>query len=71
MAIPPMTDDPQDVTPWFRQLRAIYDSLRDRYDRIEVCSMGMTNDLDVAILEGSTTIRVGRAIFEGTNSRLD
>jgi uncharacterized pyridoxal phosphate-containing UPF0001 family protein len=33
--------------------------------------MGMTNDLDVAILEGSTTIRVGRAIFEGTNSRLD
>jgi pyridoxal phosphate enzyme (YggS family) len=71
MAIPPMTDDPQDVAPWFRQLRAIYDSLGDRYDRIEVCSMGMTNDLDVAILEGSTTIRVGRAIFEGTNSRLD
>jgi pyridoxal phosphate enzyme (YggS family) len=71
MAIPPMTNDPGDVAPWFRQLRAIYDGFRERNDRIGVCSMGMSNDLEVAILEGSTTIRVGRAIFEGTNSRLD
>ena len=71
MAIPPMTDEPQDVAPWFRQLRTIYDSFRERNDRIDVCSMGMSNDLEVAILEGSTTIRVGRAIFEGTDSRLD
>jgi pyridoxal phosphate enzyme (YggS family) len=71
MAIPPMTEDPKDVAPWFRKLRAIYDSFKERNNRIDVCSMGMTNDLEVAILEGSTTIRVGRAIFEDTNSHLD
>ena len=71
MAIPPMTDDPEDVAPWFRMLRGIYEDYQDRNERIDVCSMGMTNDLEIAILEGATMIRVGRAIFEGTNSSLD
>jgi pyridoxal phosphate enzyme (YggS family) len=71
MAIPPMTNDPQDVAPWFSMLRGIYDDFAERNDNIDVCSMGMTNDLEIAILEGATTIRVGRAIFEGTNSSLD
>jgi pyridoxal phosphate enzyme (YggS family) len=71
MAIPPMTDAPEDVAPWFRRLRAIYDAYRGRNENIDVCSMGMTNDFEIAILEGATTIRVGRAIFEATNSRLD
>ena len=71
MAIPPMTDDPADAAPWFRMLRGIYDDYTQRNENIDVCSMGMTNDFEVAILEGATTIRVGRAIFEGTNDRLD
>ncbi|MEN8237560.1 MAG: YggS family pyridoxal phosphate-dependent enzyme [Actinomycetota bacterium] len=68
MAIPPITRDPRDSAPWFRMLRGIYDDFRERNGNIVVCSMGMTNDLEIAILEGATTIRVGRAIFEGTNS---
>ena len=71
MAIPPMTSDPGDVAPWFRMLRSIYDDLSERNENIDVCSMGMTNDLEMAILEGATMIRVGRAIFEGTNNGLD
>jgi hypothetical protein len=71
MAIPPMTNDPRDVAPWFRMLRDIYDDFADRNENMDVCSMGMTSDLEIAILEGATTIRVGRAIFEGTNDRLD
>ena len=71
MAIPPMTNDPRDVAPWFRMLRSIYDDLAERNENIDVCSMGMTNDLEVAILEGATMIRVGRAIFEGTDNGRD
>ena len=71
MAIPPMTDDPRDVAPWFRMLRTIFDDFAERVPSIEVCSMGMTNDLEIAILEGATTIRVGRAIFEGADDCFD
>ena len=71
MAIPPMSDDPRDSVPWFRMLRRIYDDFSERNESIDVCSMGMTNDLEIAILEGATTIRVGRAIFEETDTRLD
>jgi uncharacterized pyridoxal phosphate-containing UPF0001 family protein len=71
MAIPPMTDDPEDVAPWFRMLRGIYDGYRGRNQNITMCSMGMTNDFEIAIREGATIIRVGRAIFETTNSSLD
>ncbi len=67
MAIPPLVTDPQESTPWFRMLRGIFERYRERVDGIEVCSMGMTNDFEVAIAEGATMIRVGRAIFEGTN----
>jgi len=71
MAIPPMSDDPRDSAPWFRMLRGIYDDFTQRNENIDVCSMGMTNDFEIAILEGATTIRVGRAIFEGSKNRLD
>jgi pyridoxal phosphate enzyme (YggS family) len=71
MAIPPLATDPRETAPWFARLRGIFDEYREHHAGIDVCSMGMTNDLEIAILEGSTTIRVGRAIFEGTNNRLD
>jgi hypothetical protein len=71
MAIPPVTPDPTDVTPWFRLLRTIFEDYQERVPDITVCSMGMTNDLEIAIREGATTIRVGRAIFEGTNNSVE
>jgi pyridoxal phosphate enzyme (YggS family) len=57
MAIPPL-GEPEDVRRYFRELRV----LRDGMGLTEL-SMGMTDDFEVAIEEGSTLIRVGRAIF--------
>jgi len=68
MAIPPLVEDPAESAPWFALLRGIFERYRDESSLIDVCSMGMTNDFEVAIAEGATTIRVGRAIFEGTNT---
>jgi len=69
MAIPPKVDEPDDVRPWFSALRRIYERYRDRYPDIDTCSMGMTNDFEVAIEEGATMVRVGRAIFGQTTYR--
>jgi pyridoxal phosphate enzyme (YggS family) len=67
MAIPPIADDPEQTRPWFRLLRSLYDRYAERYDGIEVCSMGMSNDFEIAIEEGATMVRIGRAIFAGTD----
>ena len=64
MAIPPLADDPEDVRPYFARLRSIFDRYVADDPAIDVCSMGMTNDLEVAVEEGSTMVRVGRAIFD-------
>lgn len=55
MAIPPVHEDPRF---YFRELRALRDSVG-----LPQLSMGMTDDFEVAIEEGATIIRVGRAIF--------
>ncbi|MCS7081089.1 MAG: YggS family pyridoxal phosphate-dependent enzyme [Chloracidobacterium sp.] len=65
MTIPPFRPNPEDVRPYFRQLRALRDELRDRFpdDALSELSMGMSHDFEVAIEEGATLIRVGTAIF--------
>lgn len=63
MAIPPLVDDPERSRRWFAGLRSIHDRWADRHPAISVCSMGMSADLEVAIEEGATMVRVGRAIF--------
>ena len=55
MTVPPRGDDPR---PWFIQLRAL---ASDR--GLTTLSMGMTDDFEVAIEEGATMVRVGRALF--------
>jgi pyridoxal phosphate enzyme (YggS family) len=57
MAIPP-AGEPNEMRPYFRQLRALRDGTG-----LRELSMGMTDDFEVAIEEGATVIRVGRAIF--------
>jgi hypothetical protein len=60
MTIPPHDDDPERMRPHFAALRA----LRDRHLGAEATlSMGMSADLEVAIEEGATHVRVGTAIF--------
>jgi pyridoxal phosphate enzyme (YggS family) len=66
MTIPPFTEDPQNSRPYFRRLRELRDIIAARkLPRIEmdVLSMGMSHDFEVAIEEGSTCVRVGTAIF--------
>jgi PLP dependent protein len=66
MTVPPFTDDPRLAAPYFRKLR----ELRDRIVakklpgvNMQVLSMGMSHDFEVAIEEGSTCVRIGTAIF--------
>ncbi|HLY99713.1 MAG TPA: YggS family pyridoxal phosphate-dependent enzyme [Candidatus Angelobacter sp.] len=66
MTVPPFTEDPEGARPWFRGLRQLRDSIAARplpAIRMDVLSMGMSHDFEVAIEEGSTCVRVGSAIF--------
>ena len=58
MTIAPMVADAEEVRPVFRKLRSLRDSLGLKH-----LSMGMTDDFEVAIEEGATLVRIGRAIF--------
>ena len=58
MTVAPRVPDPADVRPVFRQLR----ELADRHG-LATLSMGMSEDFEAAIAEGSTHVRIGRAIF--------
>ncbi len=66
MTVPPYTDDPEAARPFFRRLRELRDEIAARQlpkIGMEVLSMGMSHDFEVAIEEGSTCVRVGTAIF--------
>ena len=65
MTIAPLELDVAATRPVFRALRELRDELAARYPEadLSILSMGMTNDFEVAIEEGSTEIRLGRAIF--------
>jgi pyridoxal phosphate enzyme (YggS family) len=66
MAIPPHTDDPAGARPYFRLLRDLRDNIAARHlprVQMDVLSMGMSHDFEVAVEEGSTCVRVGTAIF--------
>ncbi|MBM4444020.1 MAG: YggS family pyridoxal phosphate-dependent enzyme [Chloroflexi bacterium] len=58
MTVAPYTSRPEEVRPVFRKLRELRDALG-----LEHLSMGMTDDFEVAIEEGATMVRIGRAIF--------
>lgn len=66
MTMAPFFDDPQATRPVFRDLRLLFERLRADEpvgDGWSTLSMGMTNDFEVAVEEGATLVRVGRAIF--------
>ncbi len=66
MSIPPFNDDPQASRPYFVKLRELAENIRSREIadiKMDVLSMGMSHDFEVAIEEGSTCVRVGTAIF--------
>lgn len=66
MTVPPYSENPVDARPFFRQLREIRDRIASRRlpsIALDVLSMGMSHDFEVALEEGSTCVRVGTAIF--------
>jgi pyridoxal phosphate enzyme (YggS family) len=65
MTIAPLADDPETVRPMFRRLRRLSEEVRAEVSDADELSMGMSQDYEVAIEEGATLIRVGRAIFGG------
>jgi hypothetical protein len=65
MTMAPIADDPETVRPVFKNLRWLRDDLARQFPRLPWThlSMGMTDDFEVAIEEGATLVRIGRAIF--------
>ena len=63
MTVPPWSEEPETARPYFQQLRQLRDGFRKLYPSVTELSMGMSNDFQVAIEEGSTTVRLGTAIF--------
>ncbi len=64
MVLPPYVEDPEQVRPYFRRLRALRD--RAQADGLlggRELSMGMSHDFEAAVEEGATMVRVGTAIF--------
>ncbi len=66
MAIPPFKSNPEEVRPYFKQLRKLFETVPG-WDlpnvRMRYLSMGMSHDFGVAIQEGSNMIRIGSALF--------
>ena len=66
MSIMPFVDDPEEIRPYFKQMRAWFDRIRDlnmENISMNVLSMGMSSDCIVAAEEGATMVRLGRSIF--------
>jgi pyridoxal phosphate enzyme (YggS family) len=64
MTMAPYVDDPESIRPVFTGLRELRDHLRESTGlALPVLSMGMSGDFHVAIEEGSTHVRIGRALF--------
>ena len=65
MTVPPISDDPEVARTCFRALRNLRDRLAREHPRLHLdeLSMGMSGDFAAAIEEGSTTIRIGTALF--------
>ena len=72
MAIPPFADDPEQSRPFFRRLRELLEEARARNLVLGgELSMGMSHDLEVAVEEGATQVRVGTAIFGERKKAID
>ncbi|WP_137222176.1 YggS family pyridoxal phosphate-dependent enzyme [Shewanella sp. MEBiC00475] len=63
MAIPTATNDVHIQQQEFSQLKQLFDQLKQQYPSVDTLSMGMSGDMDIAIANGSTMVRIGSAIF--------
>ena len=63
MTLPAMSDDFDTQRAAFRRLRELYEALVTEGLALDTLSMGMTGDLEAAVAEGSTLVRIGTGIF--------
>lgn len=63
MTMPPFFENPEMARPFFRELREVRDKAERSGYKLPELSMGMSNDFEVAILEGATIVRIGTGIF--------
>ncbi len=63
MAIPEPSPEPEKRRAGFRELNSLFDQLRSRHPDCDTLSMGMSDDFELAIHEGSTLVRIGSALF--------
>lgn len=65
MTMAPLSDNTEELRPVFVSLRALRDALEEKFPEMILphLSMGMSNDFEVAVEEGATLVRIGRAIF--------
>ena len=74
MCIPPITADPEDSRPYFKEAAELFEDMKswqlppERFAPTEL-SMGMSGDFEVAVEEGATIVRVGSSIFGPRNYR--
>ena len=71
MTMAPLVADAEETRPVFSGLRALRDALQREHPEVDLgtLSMGMSDDFRVAIEEGATSVRIGRAIFAVEASR--
>ncbi|MBI2070974.1 MAG: YggS family pyridoxal phosphate-dependent enzyme [Elusimicrobia bacterium] len=64
MCMGPRSAEPQAMRPFFAAMRRLWEQWQGAVGRKQILSMGMSGDFEAAIEEGSTMIRIGRAIFQ-------
>ena len=70
MNIGPLTDDEEEIRNNFRQMRKLFENTRGivyNNSKMEILSMGMSDDYKIALEEGSNMVRIGSAIFGKRN----
>lgn len=65
MTIGPLTDNEDKINSSMNAMNQLYCNIKDKYERIDTLSMGMTDDYISALKNGSNMIRIGRKLFGG------
>lgn len=63
MTVLPYLDNTEKLRAYFKEMKNLFDHISENVIKLNELSMGMTNDYQIAIEEGATIVRVGRAIF--------
>ena len=67
MGMATFTDNQDQISREFKRLKMFYDELCNDYAQLTTLSTGMSGDYQIAVEEGSTMVRVGRALFGARN----